>query len=372
MENKKYPAITINREALYFNTKKLVDWCNEHGIMIAGVIKGFNAIPAACEEEARGGVKMLASSRIEHLKSVKEMALKTVDGVDMPTLLIRIPMLSEIEETVKYADYSLNSEMATLDALNEEAKRQNKIHKVILMTDLGDLREGWFYEEDLLAAALHAENDLENIELAGIGTNLGCVGSITPTGEKMEMLAARAETVEKAIGRELEIVSGGASSSLAPMFDGVMPSKVNMLRIGAGIPIGSNDQIEYIYHIDETKELRGDCITLEAQVVEMNIKPTYPIGEIGCNAFGQQIEYEDRGNRKRAILGVGSADYGDFCDIIPQLEGAFVWGASSDHTILDIEDVKQDIKVGDIVKFELRYTAVLNLTANNTVKQYVE
>lgn len=372
METKRYPALTLDREAMLFNTKKMVAWCNEHGIIVAGVIKGFNAWKEGCEEEARGGVKMLASSRIEHLVSVKEMNLKTVDGVDMPTLLIRIPMMSEIEDTVKYSDYSLNSEVATLDALNEEAKKQGKIHKVILMTDLGDLREGWFDKDDLLNAALHVENNLSNVELAGVGTNLGCVGSITPTGEKMDMLAERAEMVEKAIGRKLEIVSGGASSSLAPMFDGVMPSKVNMLRIGAGIPIGSNDQIKYIYNIEEIGELRGDCITLEAQIIELNTKPTHPIGEIGCNAFGQKVKYEDRGNRKRAILAVGCADYGDICDIIPQLEGATIFGASSDHTILDIEDVAQDLKVGDVVKFELRYTAVLHLTANSTVHKYVK
>lgn len=372
MENKRYPALTLDREAMLFNTRKLVDWCNEHGIMVAGVIKGFNAWKECCEEEARGGVKMLASSRIEHLIDVKNMGLKTVDGVDMPTLLIRIPMMCEVEDAVRYADYSLNSEVATLDALNAEAKKQNKIHKAILMTDLGDLREGWFHEEDLMQAALHVENDLSNVELAGVGTNLGCVGSITPTGEKMEMLAARTEAIEKAIGRELEIVSGGASSSLAPMFDGVMPSKVNMLRIGAGIPIGCNDQIKYIYNIEEIGELRGDCITLEAQVIELNTKPTHPIGEIGCNAFGQKIQYEDRGDRKRVILGVGCADYGDICDIIPQLEGAAIFGASSDHTILDIEDVAQELKVGDVVKFQLRYTAVLHLTANNTVHKYVK
>lgn len=369
---KKYPNITINREALLFNTRKMVDWCAESGIMVAAVIKGFNAIPAVCEEEARGGVKMLASSRKEHLAEVKEMKLKTVDGEDMPTLLIRMPMLSEIEEVIRVCDYSLNSEIATLDALDEEAGKQAKTHKVILMTDLGDLREGWFDVEDLVSAALHVENDLKNIELAGVGTNLGCVGSITPTGEKMDMLVERAEAVEKAIGRKLDIISGGASSSLAPMFDGVMPGRVNMLRIGAGIPIGPNDQIKYIYNIEEIGELRGDCITMEAQIIELNTKPTYPIGEIGCNAFGQQMEYEDRGNRKRAILAVGCADYGDICDIIPQLDGASIFGASSDHTILDIEDVAQELKVGDVVKFELRYTAVLHLTANKTVHQYVE
>lgn len=374
--NRQYPAVVINREAILFNTKLMVDWCSEQDIFVAGVIKGFNAIQSACEAEAAGGVKMFASSRKEHLSAAKKMGIKTVDGEDMPTLLIRMPMLSEIDAVIESCDYSLNSELATLDALNEAARRLGKQHSVILMTDLGDLREGWFCESDLVAAALHVENDLHNIYLAGVGTNLGCVGSITPNAEKMEELVARTEAVEKAIGRPLDIVSGGASTSLMPLFDGVMPSRINMLRIGEGIPISLRDQLGTTHDRYPIGDLRQDCFTLAAEIIELNTKPTYPIGEIGCDAFGRKREYIDRGDRKRVILAVGRADYGDIYDIIPELDGATIWGASSDHTILDIEDVEPEIrdnlKVGDILTFKLRYAAMLHLTANPTVHQYEE
>lgn len=377
METRRYPALIVNREAVYENTCKLVDWCDENGIFVAGVIKGFNANRAACEEEIRGGVKMLASSRLEHLSDVKEWGLKNIDGVDMPTLLIRMPMLSEIDDVVRIADYSLNSEMATLDALDAAAAKQGRTHSVILMTDLGDLREGWFEEQDLIAAALHTENDLDNLYLAGIGTNLGCVGSIMPNKDKMEELAERATAVETAIGRTLDIVSGGASTSLMPMFDGVMPSKVNMLRLGESIPISLRDQLGTTHDRYPIGELRQDCFTLAAEIIELNTKPTYPIGEIGADAFGRKREYIDRGNRKRVILAVGRADYGDTYDIIPELDGAIIWGASSDHTILDIEDVaaeiRDNLKVGDILTFKVRYAAMMHLSSNKlTVHQYEE
>ena len=373
----RYPAVIVNREAVYHNTRKLVELCANNGIFVAGVIKGFNAMQAGCEEEVRGGVKMLASSRLEHLAAIKKMALKTSDGSDVPTLLIRMPMLSEISEVIKYADYSLNSEVSALDALNEAALAAGVKHKVILMTDLGDLREGWIDQTDLISAAVHVENDLAGLELAGIGTNLGCVGSITPTGLKMQELADRAAAVEQAIGRELEIVSGGATTSLRPIFDGTMPAKINMLRIGEGIPIGLRDQIGTAYNGIDLTGLREDCFTLAAEIIELNTKPTYPIGEIGCDAFGRKVEYIDRGNRKRAILAIGRADYGDTYDIIPELEGATIWGASSDHTILDIEDVPESIadnlNVGAIVKFKLRYKAMLHLTSNiDSIHQYEE
>lgn len=371
--NRKYPAVIFNREAIRHNTALINEWCSRQGIFIAGVIKGFNANAVGVEAEVSGGVKMLASSRLEHLARIKRMELKTPDGSDVPTLLIRMPMLSEISEVINYADYSLNTEMKVLDALNEAAGSAGITHRVILMTDLGDLREGWFETAELVQAAIHVERDLAALELAGIGTNLGCVGSITPTGEKMDELAERAAAVEEAIGRKLDIISGGATTSLKPLFEGVMNPKINMLRIGEGIPIGLRDQLPGDFAGYPVHELRDDCVTLDAEIIELNTKPTYPIGEIGCDAFGRKVEYIDRGNRKRAILAVGRADYGDTYDIIPELEGATIWGASSDHTIVDIEDVKQELRVGDIIRFKLRYKGMLHLTTNTAeIHQYEE
>ena len=377
METRKYPALVLNKKKLQENAEQIVKWCEADGVFVAGVIKGFDAMPAGCEALARAGVKMLASSRLEHLQQVKEQGLKCSDGTSMPALLIRIPMMCEIEDTIRYADYSLNSEISTLKALNEAAGKAGKTHNVILMTDLGDLREGWINTEELVAAALLVEHELGNLHLAGIGTNLGCVGSITPNKAKMEELVHNAELIETAIGRRLEIISGGASSSLGPVFDGEMPERVNMLRIGESIPQGRNAAVYTVNGMKPIGELHGDAFVLEAQIVELNVKPTHPIGEISCDAFGRKKEYIDRGNRLRAILAVGVADYGDICDIIPQLEGASIWGASSDHTILDIEDVAPEIrdklKVGDVLRLEMKYGAMLHLTHNDkTVHQYVE
>lgn len=78
-------------------------------------------------------------------------------------MMIRIPLLTEKEEIIKYCDISLNSEYKTIKVLNEEAKRQNKTHKIILMVDLGDLREGYFNYEELINDAVKIENELENI-----------------------------------------------------------------------------------------------------------------------------------------------------------------------------------------------------------------
>ena len=82
-------------------------------------------------------------------------------------MLLRIPMLCEVEDVVKYADISMNSELDTLKALNKAAKTLNKVHSVIIMVDLGDLREGYFEAEDLkenIKEIIKLEN-IENIQM---------------------------------------------------------------------------------------------------------------------------------------------------------------------------------------------------------------
>lgn len=87
--------------------------------------------------------------------------------------------------------------------------------------------------------------------------------------------------------------------------------------------------------------LRDDVFRLEAEVVEVKEKPTYPQGELGADAFGRKPVYEDRGLRLRAILALGRADVGDMETSRPTMPGVTVIGGSSDHCILDVTDAPQ-------------------------------
>ena len=339
----------------------VIGWCRDAGIDVAGVIKVTTGMASVALDYESCGARWIASSRLEQLVRAKEA------GVKIPLLLIRIPMLSEVDEMVQVCDYSLQSSLDTLKAVNEAARKNGRTHNVILMADLGDLREGFFEKEELVNAAGYVEDELDCLHLAGIGTNLGCVGSVKPTEEKMLMLADRAQAVEDRIGRALEVVSGGATSSLMPLLDKVMPPKVNMLRIGAVVYCGPLEDLRTCYGRTEADVLSDEAFTLEAEVIETNVKPTHPIGELGVDAFGKKAVYVDRGNRRRAILAVGRADYGDIDDIVPQLEGAEVTMASGDHTILDVEDCKEQLRVGDVVKFKLKYSAILRLTTSENI-----
>lgn len=353
MVQQKYPRIEINLQYLKENVSSVVEKCAALDIDIAGVIKGTTGIPECAAMFRDGGAKMIASSRLEQIEDAREY------GIDLPYLLLRVPMMSELDEVVRLCDISLNSEVSVLKALNEAAGHQNKIHKVILMADLGDLREGFWDKDEMIDAALLTESELPYLELAGVGVNLGCYGSIEATADKLNELVEIAERIESKIGRKLEYISGGATTSLPRILDGDMPTRVNMLRVGEGIILARD--LDVFYGIDMSW-MHQDVYTLKAEVIEVKDKPSHPVGKISIDAFGHTPEYIDRGIRKRALLGIGKVDYGSIDEIFPKDKGVQVIGASSDHTILDIEDAERDLKPGDIVEFGINYASIVYLT----------
>lgn len=346
----KYPVLEINLSKLYNNTKIVTEICSERGISVAGIVKGFGGLIEGAQQMVKGGCIQIGSSRIEQLKDIKD------SDDSIPLLLVRIPMACEIEDVVRCSDICLISEKDTLIRLNNEAKKQNKIYKVILMYDLGDLREGVFTRKELIDMSLFIENDLDNIYLEGIGSNLSCYGSIAPTFENLTELSEVAELVEDKLNRKLNIVSGGATTTLPLLIKGGVPNKINHLRLGESI---INTQDLPLYWDCNIKGLDPDLFILKAQIVELNEKPTHPIGKLMVNAFGEYGQYEDKGIRKRCIVALGNQDVGDCFKIIPKDKDISILGASSDHTILDINDCKKQYKVGDIIEFNVLYQAML-------------
>lgn len=356
-----YPVYEISASKIKSNALKIYELCKSNGIEPAGVVKGFSAIPQVAGLFVEAGFKTLGDSRMKEIIRLRSANIKA------KLMLVRIPMPSEITELVRYADSSLNSEIETIRLINKEAAVQNKIHGVILMVDLGDLREGFFAREEAIEAAKEAEM-LENIELLGIGTNLGCYGSIKPSGENLGELYKLAEAIEKEIGRRLEIISGGASTSLSLLVDGKMPKGINHLRIGEAI-ITAKD-FPYVWNI-EMPGIYRDPMVLKAQIVEIKQKPSFPIGEIFVDAFGNKPAYTDRGIRNRALLAIGNKDIGDITKIKPRHKGIEIVGSSSDHLILDIEDYEGELKVGDILEFDTFYSAMLFLCSSDCVRKVV-
>ena len=357
---RQYPQLEFDLALLRSNADAVISRCHGMGIRVCGVVKGVDGLPEAARVLRAAGAEELGTSRLEQVAKCRAA------GVPGPWLLIRIPGLTELPDVVALCETSLQSEWPTLLALEEECLRQNKTHRVIVMTDLGDLREGFWDKKELVDVCERVERELPHVQLAGIGVNLTCYGSTKPTPEKMNELVGLARQVEQRIGRKLEIVSGGATSSFTLVHWGTMPAGVNHLRIGEAILLGKDLQVDW--GIRDMDYLRMDALTLRAEVVEVKDKPTYPIGEFAIDAFGRKPVYEDRGIRRRAILALGRADVGELESLIPREPGLTVIGGSSDHCIVDVEDCPRRLQVGDIVEFSLCYSHMLYATARSDMR----
>ena len=346
-----YPALIIDLEKVRHNTRVLVDKCREHHIDVAAVTKVFCAIPKVAEAMVEGGAYMLADSRILNLRKMK--------NIDIPKMLLRIPMKSQAEEVVELADISLNSEYDTLVALSQAAEEKEKVHKVILMTDLGDLREGVWKDE--LVEYVGKLLELKGIRVIGLGTNLTCYGGVIPKSENIGQLVEMAEEINKRYGLQLEIISGGNSSSLHLLDKGEMPKGVNQLRLGESIVLGFETAFG-----ERIPDTHRDAFTFAAEIIEIKEKPSVPVGEIGMDAFGEKPVFEDRGIIKRAILGVGRHDVRTE-GLIPKDQKISMLGASSDHLIMDVTNSDREYKVGDILEFNLTYGGLMSLSASEYV-----
>lgn len=353
-----YPVLEIYEDRIYENAVHVMKACHALGIYPCAVTKGFCNEQSVIRALLRAGFDTLASSRIQHLRELRE------SNYPVSTFLIRIPMKSELEEVIACCDVSLESEKKTIEWLNEEAGRQKKVHKIVLMRDVGDLREGIYDVEEFIQTAVWVHRECKNLSLHGIGTNLTCYGSVTPTTKNLGELCGNAKRIEQLTGKKLTVISGGGTTSTPLIVNRTMPAGINHLRLGEALIL----PFEWGCNLEGMRE---DTLILKAQIVELNKKPTVPVGERGRNSFGNYRSYEDRGERWRAILAVGEYDYGNYeklkpCD--PQIQ---VLGASSDHTILDIHDCKRKYELGDIISFQLSYQPMLFLTSCPLVRKKV-
>lgn len=348
-----YPLIEIDLKKLEDNSRFMSQLCSKQGIGLMGVTKCFCAIPEASFAMVKGGIKMLADSRVENLIRLKDIPVKKV--------LLRLPMESEIEDVIEYADYSLNSELKTLRLLGKAAVKKKKVHNVIIMIDLGDLREGVL--EGNIDAFIGEACKIEGIAIKGFGVNLTCYGGVIPDENNLGKLVNIANTMKNKFNLDIEIISGGNSSSVYLIEKGRLPIGINNLRLGEIILLGRETAFG-----NEISGMHKDVFKLKAQIVELKEKPSIPIGTIGMDAFGNTPSYEDRGIIKRAILAVGRQDIA-LEGITPIDKDIDILGASSDHTILDVTNSKKDYEVGDTVEFLMDYGCLLRASTSQYVKK---
>lgn len=343
------PCLYISLSNIRRNAGAVCGLCARSGIAVAGVVKGACGDVPVARAMLEGGCTQLASSRLSQLETLRRQL------PEASTLLIRMPAPEEAPRVVRACDLSLNTEAETLRALSAAAVQAGVTHGVILMYELGDLREGVLTVSDLTALARLAES-LPNLHLAGIGGTLNDIYGVSPSAENMAALVAAFHAVEQALGRPLELLSGGSTTALPMLMEGGLPPEINHLRVGEAILTGRD--LPDLWGT-QVPGCHWDTLELEATVIEGGSKPTRPWGVRSRNGFGEQPPLPpDRGVRPRVILDLGRFDIGEPGLLICP-PGLTIIGASSDHLVLDAGDLPVPPRPGDRLRFRLFYQGML-------------
>lgn len=304
-------------------------------------------------------IHSIAVSQAGNLRLVKDI------HPGIRTLYIKPPAIRNAALIVKYADISFNSSFLTIKALNEAAKKQDKLHRIIIMIEMGELREG--IKREGLIPFYRNVFKLSHIEVIGLGTNLGCMYGIQPTFDKLIQLVLYQQLLEAKFKRTLPLVSGASSITLPLLNKKKMPEGVNHFRIGEAAFLGTsplNDQ--------QFLDLNTGAFTFEANIVELYRKAIHPDGEISGAAVGHaelpQEMPEPGTENYRAVVDFGILDV-DAEFLIPEDPTVVFSGNSSDMTVYDLGDNPSNYETGDVIRFKLKYLAVAKLMASSYVEK---
>lgn len=335
------PRLDIDLGKIHHNALHLVELLGKQGIAVTGVTKVCMGSPVIANALLQAGVSRLGDSRVENLRLMKH------HGVSASKILIRSPMISQVNKVVRYADVSFNTELEVVSALSESARNAGRQHGVVLMVELGDLREGILPVdvEKIMASVLQ----MPNIRLAGIGTNLACRSGVIPDAKNMAELSLLTNNLEATFGYKLDFISGGNSANLDWVYSGGAPGRVNDLRLGESIFLGREP-----LHRRAVPGLYTTAITLVAEVIESKIKPSMPKGKLAQSAFGAKSATVDKGPVVQSIVAIGCQDIDPAGLRAPQ--GIKILDASSDHLILGSD---RRLKIGSEVSFQVDYSALL-------------
>jgi predicted amino acid racemase len=351
----KLPRIIVDPTKLLRNYQTIRRHCARAGVDLTMAVKGLAGDKTLIEFLIDAGLDDLGDSRLENLKGFQRYS-------GLKKMHLRLPSLSLVKDTVRFADISLNSEWATLEALDFYAGQQSRRHGVMLMVDLGDLREG--VSESALPELAGKCRDLHHLEVAGLGVNFSCFAGVMPTPELLTKLVKLASRLREEFHLPIRQVSGGNSSSLPLLYENALPAGVNHLRIGEGILLGRETLTG-----NRLPDLSPDVFLVEAEVIQVQWKPAKPAGEVGRDAFGRIPLFLELEPGIRLLLNLGEQDT-PLTGLTPRESGLTVLGGSSDYMVVASD---RQLKVGQTVRFAPNYWSMLSLMSSGYVtKEYRE
>jgi len=352
--------LIIDLHALRHNLDEIGSWMEAHGARWSVVTKVLCGHSDTLKALQLMGVRSMGDSRLDNLRAIERIL------PDFESWYLRLPHLSAIPEIVRLADVSLNSEIEIINALNEEARSQGNTHRIIIMIEVGDLREGIlpgtlveFYEKVFR---------LSNIEVLGIGANLGCLAGLAPNIDQFTQLILYRELLELRFKHRLPLISAGSSAVLPMVLDGTLPKAINHFRIGESIFLGTD-----LVNGGTIQHLSDEVVVLEAEIAEIQEKGLVPLGETSnITPFdsSQNGEYKPGQRGFRALVTVGQLDT-DIAGLRPVDPRYIIAGASSDITVVNLGDHPDRLSVGDSIQFHLNYAALLRLMSGKYFAKHV-
>lgn len=351
--------VTLGKSSLRHNYNYLDQLFKDHDIEWAPVVKMLCGNRVYLDYLLSLGDQQICDSRLSNLKTIKELKPET------ETIYIKPPAKKSLPNVIKYADVSFNTEYITIKWLSEEAGRQNKTHRIIIMIELGDLREGIMGES--LIDFYKKVFELPNIKVAGIGSNLNCLSGVMPSKDKLIQLCLYQQLIEAKFGKRITGVSGGSSVMVPLLLKGLIPKGINHFRVGEILFFGRN-----LFDGSTIMGMKDDAFMLHSQIIEITEKPDTPFGKIQENPSGEKakISKEEFGHtHKRAILDIGLLDVSKIDYLSPIEKDLRFIGASSDMLVLDLSNSKKSYKIGDIVSFKMSYMGALRVMNSRYIQK---
>lgn len=348
------------REKLRENYNFLDNHFKQHGIEWAVVTKLLCGNELFLKEVLNLGVREVCDSRLSNLETVKKL------NPNVQTVYIKPPPVGSLEEVVQFADVSFNSESSTIKLLSDEAVRQNKVHKVTIMIELGDLREGIMGDD--LMDFYKKVFELPNIEIVAIGSNLNCLHGVMPSKDKLIQLSLYKQLIEATFNKKIPWVTGGTSVVLPLLFRKELPKSINHFRIGETLYFGND-----LFDGSIIDGMHEGVFRLYSEIIEITEKPKVPIGELAENPSGEtfEINEDDYGKTSyRAILDIGLLDI-DPSYLKSDDSEIEIVNASSDMLVVDLGNTNLNYGIGDVLSFDIKYMGVLSLMNSDYIEKHV-
>lgn len=352
--------ITFDTKKLRRNYDYLDEFFSKHGIEWSVVTKILCGNRRYLEELLNLGINQYSDSRITNLKIIKSI------NKDARTIYIKPPAKGVVKDVIKYADISMNTDFRTIKLLSEEAQKQGVTHKIIIMIDLGELREGVMRDD--FVAFYEKVFQMPNIEIIGLGTNLSCLYGVLPNTDKLIQLCLYKQLVEAKFNVKMPYVSGGSSVTIPLLMQDALPAGVNHFRVGETLFMGTD-----AYNQTTFDHMENDIFKLYAEIIELYEKPLVPSGELGKNLEGETPVFNEEHIGKtsiRAIIDVGLLDI-DMKHLDPIDTTIKYAGATSDMVVLNLEDNPNGYKVGDKLEFILNYMGIVRIMNSKYIEKRV-